>query len=229
MAFAAARLGHAARIFVPEIASPAKIALIRDAGADLVVGGATYAEALAACEAHVAATGALSVHAYDADETIRGQGTVGLEWQAQAPDLDTVLVAVGGGGLIAGIAAWYRRSVRVIGVEPLTSRALQAALQAGGPVDVPVSGVAADSLGARNVFARVHAIAAAHVDRVVLVEDEAIRSAQRALFREMRLVVEPGGAAALAALTSGAYRPARGERVGVLVCGANTTFEALPT
>jgi threonine dehydratase len=228
VAFAAHRLGHKARIFVPEISSPAKIDLIRACGADLVIGGATYSDALAACEAYIRDTGALSIHAYDAEATIAGQGTLGAEWEKQSPDLDTVLIAVGGGGLISGIAAWYQRRVKVVGVEPETSRALDAALKAGGPVDVPVSGVAIDSLGARNVFQRVHDIAAAHVDHVVLVPDEAIRQAQARLWAETRLVAEPGGAAALAALLCGAYRPSPGERVGVLVCGSNTTFDKLP-
>lgn len=221
VAWAAARLGHRARIFVPAIASPAKIARIRDAGAMLVVEGERYADALALCNAYAAAEGALSIHAYDADETIAGQGTVGLEWEQDEPGLDTVLVAVGGGGLIAGIAAWYAGRVKVVAVEPETSRALHAALAAGGPVDVEVAGIAADSLGARNVFARVHAIAARHVGMAVLVSDDAIREAQRRLWRDLRLVAEPGGATALAALVSGAYRPEPDERVGVLVCGSN--------
>lgn len=222
VAYAAARLGHPATIFVPEISSPAKIAAIRAHGAELVVEGARYDDALARCEAHRAATGAIGVHAFDADETIAGQGTVALEWLEQSPDLDTLLVAVGGGGLIAGIAAFCAGSVRVVAVEPRDSRALQAALEAGGPVDVPVAGVAADSLGARNVGARVHAIAARHVAAAVTVSDEAILEARRRLWRDLRVVAEPGGATALAALVERAYVPAAGERVGVLVCGGNT-------
>ncbi len=227
VAHAAATLGIPARIFVPEISSPAKIARIRETGADLVVGGARYAEALAACEAFAAETGALSVHAYDAWPTMAGQGTVGLEWEADAGPLDTVLVAVGGGGLIGGIATWFGRRVKVVGVEPEGSRALHAALAAGGPVDVDVQSVAADSLGARNVFGRVFEAAKAHVDHVVLVSDDAIREAQKRLWLGLRAASEPGGAAALAALTSGAYRPAPGERVGVLACGANVDLAAL--
>ena len=227
VAHAAATLGIPARIFVPEISSPAKIARIRETGADLVVGRARYAEALAACEAFAAETGALSVHAYDAWATMAGQGTVGLEWEADAGPLDTVLVAVGGGGLIGGIATWFGRRVKVVGVEPEGSRALHAALAAGGPVDVDVQSVAADSLGARNVFGRVYETAKAHVDHVVLVPDDAIREAQKRLWLGLRAASEPGGAAALAALISGAYRPAPGERVGVLACGANVDLAAL--
>jgi threonine dehydratase len=228
VAYAATALGLKARIFVPYISSPAKVALIRATGAELVVGGERYADALAACESYRAETGALSVHAYDADETIAGQGTVGLEWEEDAPELDTVLVAVGGGGLVAGIARWYERRVKVVGVEPEGSRCLHAALEAGGPVDVPVESVAADSLGARNCGPRVHAVAAAYLDQVALVPDEAIRRAQAELWGKVRLAAEPGGAAALAALLSGTYRPERGERVGVLVCGANLDPKTLP-
>ncbi|QCI64837.1 threonine/serine dehydratase [Phreatobacter stygius] len=227
VAYAATKLGIAARIFVPEISSPAKIARIRETGADLVVGGARYADALAACEAYAAASGAHSVHAYDAWPTMAGQGTVGLEWEEDAGGLDTVLVAVGGGGLISGIARWFDGRVKVVGVEPEGSRALQAALAAGGPVDVEVDSIAADSLGARNVLARVHEVAARHVDSVVLVPDEAIREAQRRLWLNLRAAAEPGGAAALAALIAGAYRPAPGERVGVLACGANVDLASL--
>lgn len=227
VAHAATSLGIPARIFVPEISSPAKIARIRETGADLVVGGARYSDALAACEAHAAATGALSVHAYDAWPTMAGQGTVGIEWEEDAGGLDTVLVAVGGGGLISGIARWFDQRVKVVGVEPEGSCALHAALAAGGPVDVEVQSIAADSLGARNVFARVHETAAAYVDQVVLVPDEAIREAQKRLWLGLRAASEPGGAAALAALLCGAYRPAPGERVGVLACGANVDLAAL--
>lgn len=222
VAFAAGKLGHKATIFVPEISSPSKQAAIASFGATLEVGGARYADALAACEAFQAKTGALGIHAYDEVETLAGQGTIGLELEAQAPHLDTLLVAVGGGGLIGGIAAWYQGRVRIVGVEPETSRALDAALAAGEPVDVDVAGIAADSLGARKVGKLMFPLAEAYVDRVALVSDDAIRAAQQMLWRRLRLVAEPGGAAALAALTSGRYRPASGERVGVLVCGANT-------
>ncbi|MEM1048792.1 MAG: threonine/serine dehydratase [Pseudomonadota bacterium] len=226
VAYAARTLGHPARIFVPEISSPVKIAKIRAAGAEVVVEGARYADALALCEEHIAQTGALSIHAYDAAPTIAGQGSVGLEFEAQCPDLDTVLVAVGGGGLISGIAAWYSNGVKVVGVEPEGSCALHAALAAGGPIDVGVDSIAADSLGARNTGALVHSIADQFVDSVVLVPDAAIELAQKRLWAECQIVAEPGGAAALAALLTDAYTPRSGEKVGVLVCGANTGFDA---
>lgn len=221
VAYAAAQLGLKARIFVPEISAPAKIAVIRAHGAEAVVGGARYADAQEACDAYAAESAALRIHPFDADATIAGQGTVALEWEQDAPDLDTALVAVGGGGLIAGVATWWAGRVKVVGVEPEGSRALHAALEAGGPVDVPVDSLAADSLGARNVGARVHGICRETVDHVALVADDAIRDAQATLWRDWRIACEPGGATALAALISGAYRPRPGERVGVLLCGAN--------
>ena len=227
VAYAAAKLGIPVRIFVPEISSSAKITAIRATGADLVVGGARYNDALAACEAFAAETGARSIHAYDAWATMAGQGTTALEWEEDAGPLDTVLVAVGGGGLIGGMARWFERRVRVVGVEPEGSRALHAAFSAGQPVDVEVNSVAADSLGARNVMSRVHEVASRYVDHVVLVPDEAIREAQRRLWRELKVAAEPGGAAALAALLSGAYKPAEGERLGVLACGANVDLAGL--
>jgi threonine dehydratase len=227
VAYAARELGLPARIFVPEISSSAKIAAIRSHGAEIVIGGARYADAQAACDLYVAETGALRVHPFDADATIAGQGTVALEWDEQEPALDTVLVAVGGGGLIAGMAAWWQGRVKVVGVEPEGSRALHAALEAGAPVDVEIESVAADSLGARNVGALVHGIARDTVDHVALVADDAIVAAQRTLWRDWRMAVEPGGAAALAALISGAYRPKAGERVGVLLCGANVDLAKL--
>ncbi len=223
VAYAARELGHRARIFVPEIASPAKIARIRGCGADLVVGGKLYAEALAACEAYIARSGALAVHAFDQRETILGQGTVGEELEAQAPDLDTLLVAVGGGGLIAGIAAWYAGRIKVVGVEPRLAPTLSMALAAGGPVDAPAGGIAADSLAPKRIGGLVYPIVRAHVAQAVLVEDEAIVAAQGALWEVTRIVAEPGAAAPLAALLSRAYVPAAGERVAVLVSGGNTT------
>ncbi len=226
LAHAARRLGLRARVFVPAISSPVKIALIREAGAEVVVGGARYADAQEACDRFVAESGALRVHPFEGVATIAGQGTVALEWDQDA-ELDTVLVASGGGGLAAGMAAWWQRSVRVVAVEPEGSRALHAALEAGRPVDVPVESVAADSLGARAAGELVHAIAKEAIDHVALVRDDAITSAQRTLWRELRIAVEPGGAAALGALLSGAYRPAPGERVGVLVCGANVDLSQL--
>lgn len=227
VAYAAMRLGVPANIFVPEIASPVKIARIRAYGAKVHVGGARYADALAASERFIARTGAAAVHAYDQPGTLQGQGTVALEWERQVQDLDSVLVAVGGGGLIGGIAAWLGGRVKLVAVEPETSCALHAALRAGQPVDVEVSGVAADSLGARSVGRLMFPIAQGYVARSVLVSDEAIVEAQRALWERLRVVAEPGGAAALAALLSGAYRPEAGERVGVLLCGGNADLAAL--
>ncbi|MBI2720011.1 MAG: threonine/serine dehydratase [Rhizobiales bacterium] len=226
VAFAAQALGHRARIFVPETASPAKVARIASYGAAIVQKGANYYEALAHCEAHIAATGALGVHAYDAIETLEGQGTLGREIEDQAPDLDTLLVAVGGGGLIGGIAAWYQSSIKIVGIEPETCNTLHAALAAGDRVGVKPSGVAVDSLGASMVGSLMFPIARAHVDHVALVGDEDIGAAQRYLWHRLQLVTEPGGATAFAALLSGAYRPEKDERVGVLLCGANTTLEA---
>lgn len=223
VAYAAMRLGVQARIFVPTISSPAKIRRIRDYGAELVVGGERYADALAASEAWAAQSGAMPVHAYDQVETLLGQGTIGLELDAQAAPLDTLLVAVGGGGLIGGIAAWYDRRVRVIGVEPESAPTLTHALAAGGPVDAPAGGIAADSLAPRRVGELTFPIAQASVHRVLLVTDADIRRAQEALWASLRVVAEPGAAAALAGVLSGAYVPEPGERVGVLVSGGNTT------
>jgi threonine dehydratase len=227
VAYAAQRLGHKAAIFVPDVSAPVKIARIKSYGADVRVGGARYADALDACNAFIEKSGALSVHAYDAAETIAGQGTVGLEWQEDAPELDTVLVAVGGGGLIAGIAAWYGRRVKVVGVEPEGSRCLHASLEAGRPVDVTVESIAADSLGARNTGQLVFDIAKANVDHVALVADDAIVAAQHLLWEKLRVAAEPGGAAALAALVSGSYKPRADEKVGVLLCGANVDLAKL--
>jgi threonine dehydratase len=223
VAYAAMQLKVPAKIFVPTISSPAKVERIRAYGADLVVGGERYAEALAASEAWATNTGALQVHAFDQRETLLGQGTVGLEVSGQAPDLDTLLVGVGGGGLIGGIAAWYRGGVRVVGVEPALAPTLSKALEAGRPVDAPAGGIAADSLAPRRVGELMFPIARDYVERVVLVEDEAIARAQRTLWETLRIVAEPGGAAALSALLSGAYQPARDERVGVVVSGGNST------
>ncbi len=229
VAYAAAELGHRATIFVPDVAAPAKIARIRSYGADLRIGGARYADALGQCELFLKESGALSVHAYDAPETMAGQGTVALEWEEQAPDLDTVLVAVGGGGLIGGMAAWYGRRVKVVGVEPEGSRCLHAALEAGTPVDVPVESVAADSLGARSAGALPFAVAREAVDHVALVADDTIVQAQRVAWDRLRVALEPGGAAAFAALLSKRYVPRPGERVGVLLCGANVDLATLAT
>ncbi len=223
VAYAAMRLGVPAHIFVPTVSSPAKISRIRGYGADLVVGGDRYADALAASQAFAARSGALPVHAFDQEETLLGQGTIGLELARQAPDLDTLLVAVGGGGLIGGIAAWCAGQPRVIGVEPESAPTLTQALAAGKPVDAEAGGIAADSLAPRRVGELMFPIARAHIARVVLVPDAAIRRAQEALWDGLRLVAEPGGAAAFSALLGSAYVPAPGERVGVLVSGGNTT------
>ncbi|HKF58159.1 MAG TPA: threonine/serine dehydratase [Blastocatellia bacterium] len=223
VAYAAMRLGLPARIFVPTVSSPAKIRRIRDYGAELVITGERYADALAASEAWLRESGALAIHAFDQIETLLGQGTVGLEWVAQSPDLDTVLVPIGGGGLIGGIAAWYRGRVKVIGVEPELAPTLTRALEAGRAVDAEAGGIAADSLAPRRVGNLMLPIAQAYVHQVVLVTDTAIRQAQETLWNALRVVAEPGGAAACAALLSHAYRPGPGERVGVLVSGGNTT------
>jgi threonine dehydratase len=188
----------------------------------LVVGGALYADAFAASAAYAADSGALTVHAFDQYETMLGQATLAFELAEQAK-IDTLLVAVGGGGLIAGIAAWYRREVKVVGVEPEAAPTLFNALKAGQPVDAEAGGIAADSLAPRRVGAQVFPIAQRYVDHVVLVPDEAIRRAQEALWDGVRIVAEPGGAAAFSALLSGRYRPAPGERLGVVVSGGNTT------
>jgi threonine dehydratase len=225
VAFAAMRLGSKAAIFVPKVTSPAKLDRIRSYGAELVVTGEVYAEALAASEERVAQTGAMPIHAFDQPETLLGQGTVGLELEADRPEIDTLLVAVGGGGLIGGIAAWYGGGgrTRVVAVEPETAPTLHNALKAGRPVDAPAGGIAADSLAPRQVGALMFPIAQKFVTDAVLVTDDAIRDAPRQLWDVLRVVVEPGGAAALAALLSGRYRPAKDERVAVLLCGANTT------
>jgi threonine dehydratase len=223
VAYAAQKLGKPAKIFVPTVSSQAKIERIRGYGAELVVTGDRYDDALAASRQWAAESGALQVHAYDQVETLLGQGTVGLEFEQQVPDLDTILVAVGGGGLIGGIAAWYSGRVKIIGVEPEAAPTLANALEAGKPVDAPAGGIAADSLAPKRVGELMFPIAQARVHRVVLVPDDAIEQAQSALWNTLRIVAEPGGAAAFAALLSRRYQPQRGERIGVLVCGGNTT------
>ncbi len=225
VAYASRQLGHRAKIFVPEISSPAKVARIASYGAEVVQRGANYSEALALCEAWVAESGATGVHAYDAEATLEGQGTLGRELEAQAPGLDTLLVAVGGGGLIGGIAAWYQSGVKIVGVEPQTCNTLHAAIAAGERVAVRPSGLATDSLGASTVGKLMFEIAKDHIAQVTLISDDDIRNAQRHLWREMQLVTEPGGAAAFAALLSGAYKPEKDERIGVVVCGANTSMD----
>jgi threonine dehydratase len=223
VAYAAQRQGAKATIFVPTICSPAKIARIRQYGAELVIIGERYADALVECEAFAAQHDVLSIHAFDQPETLLGAGSVGLEFERQAPDLDAVLIAVGGGGLIGGVAAWFAETrTRVIGVEPELSPTLTEALKAGHPVDAPAGGIAADSLAPKRVGERMFPIAQKHIDRVLLVSDEEIVNAQRALWERLRIVAEPGGAAAFAAILARRYEPKAAERVGVLVCGANT-------
>jgi threonine dehydratase len=223
VAYAAMRLKVPAKIFIPSVASPAKVARIREYGADLTIEGDRYADALAASEAWVNKTGAMPVHAFDQDETMLGQGTLGMELEEQAPSIDTLLVPVGGGGLIAGIAAWYAGRIKVVGVEPFAAPTLTKALAAGHPVDAEAGGVAADSLAPRRVGERVFPIVKTHVHGVALVTDEAIVQAQKTLWQALRIVAEPGGAAAFSALLSGAYQPVAGERVGVVISGGNST------
>ena len=226
VAYAAHRLGLPAKIFVPTVSAPAKIERIRQLGAELVVTGDRYADALAAAQAWVETSGAMSVHAFDQRETLLGQGTVGLELTAQAdsPDdggLDTVLVPVGGGGLIGGIAAWFAGSTRVIGVEPDGAPTLTRARAEGGPADAPAEGVAADALAPRRVGELVFPITQAYVEDVVLVSDAAILAAQRALWQAARIAAEPAASVGIAALLTGACKPAAGERVAVVISGAN--------
>jgi threonine dehydratase len=223
VAFAAMKLGKPARIYVPTVASESKIERIRSYGAELVVTGELYADALAASEKWAAESGALRVHAFDQPETLLGQGTVGMEFEEQDAGLDTLLVAVGGGGLIGGISAWYGGRVKIVGVEPEAAPTLERAIAAGKPVDAPAGGIATDSLAPKRVGEIMFPIAQKWVKQVALVTDEAIVEAQEALWDRLRVVAEPGGAAALAALLSRRYEPLRGERIGVLVCGGNTT------
>lgn len=227
VAFAAARLGIPARIFVPEMAGPSKIALIERTGADLTVVPGAYADALAAAFDYEAATGAMQVHAYDAPGTVAGQGTCMKEWEEQGLEADTVLIAVGGGGLIGGAVAWAGKWRKIVAVEPETSCALHAALEAGKPIDVEVSGIAANSLGARKIGQICFDLAQEAGTPSILVSNEAIAKAQQTLWREARMLVEPGGACALAAILSGAYRPEPDERVAVLLCGANIAPDPL--
>jgi threonine dehydratase len=229
VAYAAMRLGVRAKIFVPGVASPPKIERIRACGADLDVVGERYADALAASEVWAERSGALPVHAFDQIETILGQGTLGMELSWQAPDLDTVVIAVGGGSLVGGVAAWYAGAARIVAVEPESAPTLTMALQAGRPVDAPAGGIAADALAPRRVGELMFPIARALVGPVVLVSDAAIASAQRLLWDRLRMVAEPAGAAALAALASGAYVPSAGERVGLVVSGGNTSAVSFET
>lgn len=223
VAFAARKAGTRATIFVPSVAASTKRARIREMGADLVIAGERYADALSASREFAARTGALEIHAYDQPATLLGQGTVALEIEQQyTGSLDTVIVAVGGGGLLGGMAAYFEGRTRLIAVEPRAAPTLYRALEAGRPVDAEAGGIAADSLAPRQVGALMFPLAQKFVERCVLVEDDAIRESQRTLWRVLRVATEPGGAAAFSALLSGAYKPAPGERVGIVLCGANT-------
>ncbi|MGH7605130.1 MAG: threonine/serine dehydratase [Gemmatimonadaceae bacterium] len=227
VAHAAHKLGIPAKIFVPSVASPVKIEMIRRYGADLVIAGDRYADALVASKDWSEKSGALQVHAYDSIETLLGQATLGLELDQQA-QVDTVLIAVGGGGLVSGVAAYFADriasgKIKIVGVEPLDAPTLTYALRAGAPTDSPAGGIAADSLAPQRVGDLVFPIARDLVSEVVLVTDDEIRQAQSALWEQLRVVAEPGGAAAFAGVLSGKYRPQPEERVAVIVCGGNTT------
>ena len=223
VAFAAHALGIPARVYVPHVSSPAKIARIREHGADLVLVDGAYAEALAASEEWVAESGALPIHAFDQTETMLGAGTLGLELSEQAPDAACVLASVGGGGLLGGVAAWYAGRIRLVGAEPEGAPTLTEALRAGRPVDAAVGSIAVDSLAPRRIGELTFAILTRYAAQVVLVDDDAIRRTQDLLWERLRLVAEPGGCAALAAVVSGRYRPAAGETLAVVISGANTT------
>jgi threonine dehydratase len=222
-AFAAMKTKHPATIFIPTVASPSKMEQIRSYGARLEVGGDLYHDALVASEAFIAKTKATAIHAYDQYETIQGQATVGLEFESQAPNLDVMLVAVGGGGLIGGTAAWYRGRVPIVGVEPEEAPSLTLALAAGEPVDSPAGGIAADSLAPKRIGSLMFPIAQKYLMGTVLVTDDAIREAQHVLWKTLRIVAEPGGAAATAAIISGVWKPTKEKTIGVVLCGANTT------
>ncbi len=223
VAYAAHRLGVPARIFVPTVSAPAKIERIRRLGADLVVTGDRYADALAAAQEWMGSSGAMSVHAYDQRETLLGQGTLAPELAGQAGELDTVLVPVGGGGLIGGVAAWFGGQVRVVGVEPDGAPTLTQARAEGRPADAPAGSVAADALAPRRVGELMFPITQAYVEDVVLVDDASILAAQQALWQAARIAAEPAASVGVAALLSGAYKPAAGERVAVVISGANLT------
>ena len=221
VALAASSLGFRAEVYVPDVASPSKLARLRAYGADVTIIGQRFPETYAAMQERAAVTGALMVHPYDQPEVLAGAGTLGMELDEQVPDVDTVLVAVGGGGLIGGVASWFGGRVRVVGVEPFACATLHDAIKASRPVDVPTGGIAVDSLGATRIGSLTFASARQFIDRVVLVEDDAIRAAQLQAWDRLRVALEPGGAAALAALVSGAYVPGAGERVAIVLCGGN--------
>ena len=229
VAYAAHKLGHRAEIFVPVITPQNKVDRLGQYGAAITIIGNSYSEALAASTQRASETNAVAIHAYDDARVLAGQGTLGMELEEQVRGLDSVLIAVGGGGLIGGVAAWYQERVRVVAVEPERAPTLHKALATGLVVDVEVGGVAADSLGARRVGELMFPIAQKFVHRSLLVSDEQIVEAQRVLWQQLRLVAEPGGATAFAALLSGVYKPHPGERVGVVMCGANADLGKFPT
>ena len=226
-AAAAKALGVKCEVFVPNLSSPAKRARLRELGAEVVVTGAVYSEALQACVVRQQETGALLTHAYDQPEVVAGAGTLAQEIEDQAGLPDSVLVSVGGGGLIAGIAGWFGERARVVALEPELAPTLYRARQAGEPVDVAVSGIAADALGARRIGAIGWAVSQRHVKYSLLVSDDSIRSAQRWLWDNLRLAVEPAAALGLAALQSGRYAPGAAEKVCLILCGANLDLATL--
>ena len=227
VAYAAQKLGFPARVYVPEIAGPAKISLIRACGADLQVVPGAYSNALEQAKAWEEKTGAMQIHAYDAEATVAGQGSCFVEWEQQGLNADTVLIAVGGGGLIAGALGWLQGRCKIVAVEPERCATLHAALSASAPVNVEVSGVAANALGAQKIGTICFDLAQSTGIVSVLVSDTAITQAQRRLWQDLRQVVEPAGAAALAAVLSGAYTPEPDERLAVLVCGGNIASDPL--
>lgn len=226
-AAAAQYLGVACEVFVPALCSPAKQARLAELGATVVVGGESYAQALQASQARQQRTGALTMHAYDQPEVVAGAAMLAAEIEAQAGLPDSVLVSVGGGGLIGGVAAWMQQRSRVVGLEPKLCPTLFAARQAAQPVDVTVGGVAADALGARRVGAIAWEIAQHQVHDALLLQDDAILAAQRWLWTELRLAVEPAAALGLAALQSGGYAAAPDEKICLILCGANLNPAAL--
>ncbi|AXV84035.1 threonine/serine dehydratase [Ralstonia solanacearum] len=229
VAYAARVLGARAEVYVPGLAPPIKRQMLTRFGAQTIVAGATYVEALAASQARAAESGALAVPAFDHPATVAGQGTIASELQAQVPEVDTVIVAVGGGGLISGVAAWFGEDAKVVAAEPVLCPTYHAALEAGRPVDVATGGIAADALGCRRIGALPFSILHPLVREAVLVTEQQILDAQKALWEQFRIVAEPGGAVAFAALISGAYRPAPGENVVVILCGGNVDPRMLAT
>jgi threonine dehydratase len=221
VAYAASRLGVAAEVVIPSTSPPVKRRLIERYGARAIVADGLYDDAQRVAEERQQQTGALMLHPFDHPATVAGQGTMARELEAQLGGIDTLVVASGGGGFTAGQAAWFRERVRVVSVEPATSQCLRAALAAGAPLEVGVAGVAADSLGAKQIGRVPWEVVRRYVDDAVVVADDDIRATQRAIWDDLRLISEPGGAAALAAIRTGAYRPDRRERVAVAICGSN--------